>query len=214
MKVILSSDDDTTSDDDDGDPPATKNLRKETATNNTTASSDVSAVPTAMFKSFSEGVPIATDPPLVAHHRALFMQRAFPSANNNDSSDVHTRDNRESSLRNEDDLDYICYVLKHWGGNANLKEMDDDLRRRQLAHFRRENPVGKHHVGKYHYDEITLPNGEKRNILRRIEKEKVGRIVVSRERIFDAINEWHRGGSGHFGSERTWKDVWIRARLR
>ena len=54
-----------------------------------------------------------------------------------------------------------------------MKEMDDDLRRKQLSKFRRTHPVGKHHVGKYHYDEITLPSGEKRNILRRIEKGKV-----------------------------------------
>jgi hypothetical protein len=27
---------------------------------------------------------------------------------------------------------------------------------------------------------------------------------VSKERIFDAINEWHRDGGVHFGSEHTW----------
>lgn len=213
MTGTLSSsdnDDDTTSDDDGhvvADPSSSKRPRNTANANTIIASSEKKdAVPTAMFKLFSEGKPIATDPPLIAEHRQLFMQRAFPTDTDKDSSDVHApREHRESSLRSEDDLDYICYILKHWGGNANLKEMDDDLRRKQLSKFRRTHPVGKHHVGKYHYDEITLPSGEKRNILRRIEKGQVGRLVVSRERIFDAINEWHRSGSGHFGSERTWK---------
>jgi hypothetical protein len=31
-----------------------------------------------------------------------------------------------------------------------------------------------------------------------------GQIVVSREELFDAINEWHQH-SGHLGQERTWE---------
>ena len=70
---------------------------------------------------------------------------------------------------------------------------DDDIMRRQLSKFLCDNAVGKHHVGKYHYAEIMLSSGEKRNI--RIEKGKVGRIAISREKIFNAINEWHRDGN-------------------
>lgn len=82
--------------------------------------------------------------------------------------------------------------------------MEDGKRKDKLAAFRRKHRVGKHHIGKFHFNSITLPNGEKRNILRRIENNAIGRIVVSRERVFDAINEWHRSGTGHFGAERTW----------
>jgi hypothetical protein len=38
-------------------------------------------------------------------------------------------------------------------------------------------------------------------VIRRVEKGNVGGIVVSRETVFDAIDEWH---NGHMGQERMW----------
>ena len=58
--------------------------------------------------------------------------------------------------------------------------------RKKLSSFRKKNKIGAHHVDKYHTEEITLPSGERRKILRRIKKGSVGRIVLSQERIFDA----------------------------
>ena len=136
------------------------------------------------------------------------MQRAFQSVDKDDSSvgelSGNMQNDRMSSLRPESELEEICFVLKHWGVDVNLKDVKDDKLRKKLSLFRRRNKHGKHWVDKFHYDTITLPSGEKRNIVRRIEKSKVGRIVVSKERIFDAIYEWHCGGEGHFGAERTW----------
>ena len=160
MKVNLPSDDDNSDDDshlhdddedkddDDDDDHSTrrKHPTKNTATNNNDCD-NTPAVPTAMFAKYSEGVPIATDPPLIAEHRALFMHHAFASGNNNteESANIkHAHDNhRESSLRHEEELDHISYILKHWGGKANLKEMDDDIQRKQLSKFCRNNRMKK-----------------------------------------------------------------------
>ncbi len=53
-----------------------------------------------------------------------------------------------------------------------------------------------------------MPNEASCVVLRRRELDKdgskdAGRIVVSREQVFDAIDEWHRGNA-HMGQERTW----------
>jgi hypothetical protein len=53
-----------------------------------------------------------------------------------------------------------------------------------------------------------VPREEPRVVLRRRELDKdgkkvAGQIVVSREQVFDAIDEWHQGHA-HMGQERTW----------
>ena len=121
MRVIFSSNDEES---DDGSTP---NKRRKLSPKHNIASSDdehlskMPSVPTAIFAKYSEGAPIASDPPLVAQHRSLFMQRAFDDPN----------DKCISSLCHENELDHICYILKHWGGNVNLKDMQDDSRRKQ-----------------------------------------------------------------------------------
>jgi hypothetical protein len=52
-----------------------------------------------------------------------------------------------------------------------------------------------------------VPHEEPCIVLRRREldedgKNDAGRIVVSREQVFDAIDEWHQGNA-HMGQERT-----------
>jgi hypothetical protein len=61
----------------------------------------------------------------------------------------------------------------------------------------------------FHAEEIQVPGSYPRIIVRRLEskgkgkKAKVaGRLVVSREKVFNAIDEWHHG-NGHVGMERT-----------
>ncbi len=142
-----------------------------------------------MFRKYPGATPFASDSPLLAQHRDLFMRRAFH--HDNDSEHHSTEEERaKSSLRSEEELDNICYILKHWGGTQILKMMTDEKKKKKLSAFRHRHRVGKHHVAKYQFNSITLQSGEKRNIRRRIEKNAVGRIVVSRERVFNAINEY------------------------
>jgi len=119
----------------------------------------------------------------IAKHREIFMDRAFSEVDNNVDG---LEDTRESSLRSQQELDDISYILTHWGIGINLKQVTDMNLRKKLSSFRKKNKVGAHHVDKYHTEEITLPSGERRKILRRIKKGSVGRIVLSQERIFDA----------------------------
>lgn len=227
MKVVLSSDNDNSDDDNNSDNESTsrkrrnKSGKKQYPTTNIIDSSNISRpmVPTTMFAKFSDGKPITTDPPVVAEHRAIFMKCAFGMGNksNEEAANQKQAANKkkahkkcESSLRHEHKLDHVCYILKHWGGGCQFEgdddDDDDDICRKQLAKFQREHAIGKHHVSKYNYEESHYPVVRSKTFfaVRRIEFGKVGRIVVSRERISDAINEWHRGGSGHFGLERTY----------
>ncbi len=57
-----------------------------------------------------------------------------------------------------------------------------------------------------------MPREESLVILRRCELDKDGKnnagwIVVSREQVFDAIDEWHQGHA-HMGQERMWTYCW------
>ncbi len=57
-----------------------------------------------------------------------------------------------------------------------------------------------------------MPREEPRVVLRRNELDKDGKmvagwIVVSREQVFDGIDEWHQGHA-HMGQERMWAYCW------
>ena len=226
LKSSSSSDDDDDDDADDDDdkdssPPPSK-LRKTSSVKQipveqhgdgcSDEEDEGGAVPTAMFTKYSGDLLLTCEPPLRAQHRAEFMQRAFQSVDRekDDSSDDDMQMDRISTLRPESELDYICFVLERWGVDVNLKNETDEKLRKKLSHFRRKHKNGKHWVGKYHHDIITLPSGEMQNILRQIERNEIGRLVLSKERIFDAMYEWHCGGEGHFGAERTHKKCSIK----
>ena len=86
--------------------------------------------------------------------------------------------------------------------------------KKRLLNFHRKNKKGHKYIQHYYLEELLAPGDlEPRQVLRRrelkkedgrmIEKEE-GRIVISREELFDAINEWHHL-NGHLGQERTWE---------
>jgi hypothetical protein len=74
-----------------------------------------------------------------------------------------------------------------------------------LISFRSNNQCGKKYIHQYFTDEVFAPGDTApRTVLRKYNKDgSEGRIVVSREQLFDAIDEWHEH-SGHPGQERTW----------
>ncbi len=88
---------------------------------------------------------------------------------------------------------------------------DGEEKNRQIIFWKR-NELGNKYIHQYCLEEVWAPGDtEPRQVLRRLEAKKgspnkteVGRIVVSREELFDAINEWHQH-SGHLGQERTWE---------
>ena len=134
---------------------------------------------------------------MVGRHREVFMQRAF----GDDEGDANNK-----IVRPEKELNEIIFLLKHWEGDTALSSITDPDHYCALKEFRDTHKIGYKWVKKYWLHHIAPPGGvgEGRYILRRVEPKHKngGRIVISRERVFDAIDEWHRE-RGHLGQERT-----------
>ena len=129
---------------------------------------------------------------MVARHREVFMERAFREGTG--AGNVICRPQAE--------LDNIIFVLENWHVKENLHAMEDGEMKDALVKFRETHSNGYKWSRTFTLEHIELPDGTPRTIIRRIEKKAVGRIVVSREQVFDAIDEWHRH-NGHLGQERT-----------
>ncbi len=76
----------------------------------------------------------------------------------------------------------------------------------------RSHKLGNKYIHQYTVEEICAPGDpEPRQVLRRLEVNKesphlveAGRIVLSREEVFEAMSEWHHH-NGHLVQERTWE---------
>jgi hypothetical protein len=132
-------------------------------------------------------------PAFVRQHRAVFMEQAFGPGKTRASNEL---------CKPQAELDRIVSVLENWEPHVNLKSVEDVQRQKQIRTFRQANPNGYKWSKTYTLEYIRLPDGTKKTIIRRIEGNMVGRIVVSREQVFGAIDEWHRN-NGHWGQERT-----------
>lgn len=133
---------------------------------------------------------------MVARHREVFMERAF-GGDEEQANNVICRPQAE--------LNEIIFILEHWEVGVSLKSIEDPEQFRVVKAFRDTHKAGYKYVNKYWIEYIQLPEEPtRRAVLRRKEKDKAsgGRIVVSREHVFDAIDEWHRK-RGHMGQERT-----------
>jgi hypothetical protein len=134
----------------------------------------------------------------VAAHRLEFMQRAFPPQPAN-AGKAKTQGAAAASIkacRPQGEVDYIVYVLMNWQVGVRLTELNPGTERDRLGCFRRKHRNGPKITAKYCLEQIQVPNEAPRVVLRRRELDKdgskdAGRIVVSREQVFDAIDEWH-----------------------
>ena len=152
------------------------------------------------------------DPTLLKKHRDAFMARAFPPP------DPHFLGNKPQSksasiqqCRPQEEVDYIKYVVSNWHKGTEIRNMEDCDLRDEILQFRRKHKNGNKYIHQYSVEEVWAPGDfAPRQVLRRFEATKdqpkvlqLGRIVISREELFDAINEWHHQ-HGHLGQERTW----------
>ena len=175
---------------------------------------DYIPVTNAAMDSMMEGVieeDITTDrmAALVESHYRIFMERAFPpEAEEVDFDNPQKKSASILACRPQSELDYIKYVVTNWQFGVEVKTMPPGPEKDQLVDFRRLHPRGNKYIHQYFVEEISVPGDDVPQIIvRRKEKgrnEGKDRIVVSREMVFDAIDEWHRG-NGHMGQERTWK---------
>ena len=143
---------------------------------------------------------------IVEQHRQSFMERAFPPIA--DSPMYASRFQQSAAIqscRSAVELDYIAYVVQNWGAGINLKTAQPSPQVEKLKKFRRNHPYGTKWVKQYCIEEIMVPGQMcPRKVVRRFGKDgQPGRIVVNRDQLFDAIDEWHRQ-NGHLGQERTW----------
>ena len=136
----------------------------------------------------------AEDADMVGRHRQVFMERAF-------SDDEEEANN--NICRPQKEIDEIIFLLEHWEVDTTLKSVTDPDHFRILKRFHETHRKGYKWVKTYFLQYVEI-GGNARPILRQKEDthEKGGRIVVSREAVFDAIDEWHRE-KGHIGQERT-----------
>jgi hypothetical protein len=146
----------------------------------------------------------------VAAHRLEFMQRAFlpQPANIGKAKTQGAAAASTKACRPQSEVDYIVYVLTNWQVGIWLTELNSGTERDKLRDFRRKHHNGPKITAKYCLEQIQVPNEAPCVVLRRRELDKdvnkdAGHIVVSREQVFDAIDEWHQGRA-HMGQERTW----------
>ncbi len=135
---------------------------------------------------------------LVEKLHEIFMARTFPP-NQDDEGDGMLLCHPQA------ELDYIVHVVTNWQAGIQVKEMEKVPERDRLAKFGKQNPKGNTYKDLFHVEEILVPGSDSPcMVIRRVEKANVGRIVVLRETVVGAIDEWHRQ-NGHMGQERTWR---------
>jgi hypothetical protein len=142
------------------------------------------------------------------------MQRAFPPqpANVGKKKTQGAAAASIKACRPQSEVDYIMYILMHWQVGIRLTAMNPGTERDRLQKFCRQRCNGQKITGKYCLEQIQVPCKHTCIVLRRgelgkDEKKVAGRTVVSREQVFDAIDEWHQGHA-HMGQERTWTYCW------
>ncbi len=100
------------------------------------------------------------------------------------------------ACRPQSEVDFIMYILIHWQMGIQLTDMNPGTERDRLQKFCKKHRNLPKITGKYCFEQIQVPREEPRVVLRRCElgkygKKVAGQIVVSREQVFDAIDEWH-----------------------
>ena len=140
---------------------------------------------------------------MTAMHRKAFYMKAYPVANSPEllAAKPQSKSASMKTCRPKTEVDYIKNVIHRWGKGIEIRNMEDGEEKNRLLSFRRRNKVGNKYIHQYCLEEVWAPGDDKpRQVLRRLEAKKgsldktlqEGRIVVSREELFDAINEWHQ----------------------
>ena len=167
---------------------------------------DYVPVTDAAINNMMEGGDCGEMAAIIAMHRRAFMERAFPPEEQEDNH-PQKKSGSIQNARPQEEFDYIQYVVQRWQPDKEIRHMLPGPERDQLLEFRREHRSAYKYIKQYYLEDIVVPGEDQpKTIVRRYEDTGKNRIVVSREKVFDAIDEWHRE-SGHMGQERTWTYV-------
>ncbi len=148
-----------------------------------------------VVRSVDSGIDGDEDEDIVGCHREVFFEHAF--GNDKDAAN-------NAICCPESEIQHIIFVLQHWEVDMVLKTIDDPEHYCAVKEFRETHKYGYKWVRTFWIQDIELPDGSSKTILHRKENKYAsgGRIVVSREYVFYAIDEWHRH-CGHLGQEQT-----------
>jgi hypothetical protein len=138
--------------------------------------------------------------------------KAFPPVNPHQTFDMpQSKSASMAQCRPKSDVYYIKYVVQNWHKGTEICTMEDGELKEKLLCFRHKPKLGNKCIHQYFVEEIWAPGDPQPcQVLKRLEVNKdnsqveSGCIVISREELFDAINEWHHH-NGTLGQERTWE---------
>jgi hypothetical protein len=124
------------------------------------------------------------------------MKRAFPPREIPSGIPQLTAVGMITMCRSQKDLNHIVNVVRYWEPGMKISDPEPGYARKRLQEFCMEHPNEAKIVKQYSLGIIYPPGGQVCTAMRRLEKNKMGRmkpgqIAVSMEEIFDAINEWH-----------------------
>ncbi len=136
---------------------------------------------------------------ITAQHRKAFYMKAFLPINPHKwFKKPQLKSASMTVCRPKSEVDYIKYVIQHWEKGTVICEMEDGEEKRRLLNFRQNNKLGQKYIHQYYLEEVLAPGDlEPCQVLRRLEfnkeegmmvKKDEGRIVISREELFNAIN--------------------------
>ncbi len=93
----------------------------------------------------------------------------------------------------QSEIDYIIYVITHWKKGTEVKSLPPGPERDRLISFHCNNQSGNKYIHQYFTEEVFGPGDTAPcTVLRKYNKDGTpGHIIVSREQLFDAIDEWN-----------------------
>ena len=157
-------------------------------------------------RNMDESERIITD-----QHRKEFMARAFPATLPlGDDVPHQTKVATIKMCHSKADFDKIINIVDNWHPELKIRDMEKGPERDNLLRFRKQFPAGNKLHFQYSVSTVHLPGCSPRKVLRKLELHKAsgqlrpGRIVVSKEEVFDCIHDWHKF-SQHLGQERSWR---------
>ncbi len=146
---------------------------------------------------------------LMEKHREEFMRRAFPPPRPLPPGMAPQAVATTIKMcHDQKDIDHVINIVEIRHPELKIMDMEQGYERSCLKRFHLNDPNGNKLMKQYHVSYVTPLAGSPRKVLHRIEKNKQGkfvpgRIVVSSEEVFFAIDDWHRL-SLHMGQERIW----------
>ncbi len=142
---------------------------------------------------------------LTDQHRREFMARAFPNTLPfGDNVPHQTNVATIKMCHDKANFDRIIHIVDNWRPELKIRDMKKGQERDNPLQFRKQFPAGNKLHFQYSVSTVQLPGCSPQKVLCKLELNKStgewrpGRIVVSKEEVFDCMYDWHKF-SQHLG---------------